>query len=193
MSYDLMVFKADAAPATRADFMAWYEQQTQWTEDHSYDDPAVTSNALRAWFMDMINSFPALNGPFATDAEHDRVTDYCIGKEVIYVAFSWSVAELAYEEMKRKAETHHVGFFDASATDGDILFPDGTGKNLPIDRLDNLSSIQQIKNSALPGQGDMDVKEIIYARVQSQLDKQFNANGQSIPRRSWWKRLLGIQ
>jgi len=64
MSYDLMVFRKEAAPNTRAEFMKWYDRQTKWTEEHSYDDPANTSTDLRNWFMEMIQTFPAKNGPF---------------------------------------------------------------------------------------------------------------------------------
>ncbi len=30
MSYDLMVFEKSKAPATKKNFMSWYEKQTQW-------------------------------------------------------------------------------------------------------------------------------------------------------------------
>lgn len=30
MSYDLMVFEKTKAPATKKEFMAWYEKQTEW-------------------------------------------------------------------------------------------------------------------------------------------------------------------
>lgn len=136
MSYDLMVFNKDAAPRTKAAFMEWYQQQTEWTEDHSYDDPANTSPALRNWFMDMIQAFPAMNGPFASEDVDDtpHVSDYSIGRDVIYVAFAWSLAAPAYERMRALAEKHQVGFFDASGDNGDILFPE-QGTFIRIDRL----------------------------------------------------------
>jgi hypothetical protein len=168
MSYDLMVFKPESAPRTRPEFMVWYSNQTKWTEGHSYNDPVVTSAELQNWFKEMIQTFPAMNGPFAVDdPDNAFVTDYCIGKEVIYVTFAWSIAEKACPVMKELAEKHKVGFFDASATDGDILFPDGNGKNQPIDKPGNLSSIQQIKNSAAPGQEDKSVREILYSKLKS--------------------------
>lgn len=33
MSYDLMVFEKTKAPAAKKDFMAWYEKQTEWSEE----------------------------------------------------------------------------------------------------------------------------------------------------------------
>ena len=43
MSYDLMVFDPEAAPVDRHAFMEWYEAQAEWSEDHSYDDPSVST------------------------------------------------------------------------------------------------------------------------------------------------------
>ena len=40
-----MVFAPDAAPSKRPAFLDWYEEQTQWTENHGYDAPAVATPA----------------------------------------------------------------------------------------------------------------------------------------------------
>lgn len=42
MSYDLMVFRQESAPKNEKAFMDWYNRQTEWTENHSYDDPENT-------------------------------------------------------------------------------------------------------------------------------------------------------
>jgi hypothetical protein len=193
MSYDLMVFSPDIAPRTRPEFINWYHEETKWAEGHSYNDPIVTSDNLKSWFMEMIKTFPAMNGPYAVDdPDDDCITDYCIGKDVIYVTFAWSIAEKAYPIMKEVAEKHKVGFFDASANDGDILFPDNNGKNLPIDRPGNLSSIQQIKNSAAPGQENKSVKEILYSKVILQIKQSIHNNQtKTESKRGWWQRLFG--
>jgi hypothetical protein len=196
MSYDLMVFRPDSAPRTRTEFMNWYHDQTKWGEGHSYNDPIVTSDDLRNWFMEMTKTFPAMNGPYAVDdPDNEFVTDYCIGKDVIYVTFAWSIAEKAYEVMKNIADKHKVGFFDASANDGDILFPDNNGKNKPIDRPNNLSSIQQIKNSATAGQENKSVQEILYNKLNLQtLTVKTSANS-TLPKagRKWWQKLFGFK
>lgn len=128
-----MVFRKEAAPKTRSDFMKWYQEQTEWTEEHSYDDPTNTSTELRNWFMELTHTFPAMNGPFASDDDDNLyVSDYSIGKDIIYVAFAWSLAEQAYTTMLKLAEKHDVGFFDVSSDNGDILFPDN-GKLKAID------------------------------------------------------------
>ena len=194
MSYDLMVFNPDAAPRNRPDFMNWYQNQTKWAEGHSYNDPIVTSGDLRNWFMEMIKTFPAMNGPYAIiDLDDDIATDYCIGKDVIYVTFAWSVAEKAYEVMKANAEKYEVGFFDASGDKGDILIPDGSGKNQPIDRPGNLSSIQEIRNAALPGQEHKSVKEILYSKLNLEPVPEENTSGNirnKGRKPAWWQRFF---
>lgn len=128
MSYDLMVFNPNKAPKDKSDFMNWYESQTEWEEDHDYDDPEVSSEELKNWFLEMIEAFPAMNGPFASDNVDDpKVTDYTVGMDVIYAAFAWSEAENAYLKMTELAEKNNVGFFDASGS-GDIFFPNESGK-----------------------------------------------------------------
>jgi hypothetical protein len=124
MSYDLMVFEPTVAPRERSDFLRWYEQQTQWSEGHGYNDLTVTSSSLRAWFMEMIGAFPPMNGPLASDdVDNPKVTDYSIGKDVIYACFAWSQVDPAFASMASLAKKHNVGFFDVSADQGAIVFP----------------------------------------------------------------------
>ncbi len=137
MSYDLMVFKQESAPKTRTAFMKWYHDQTEWTEKHNYNDPANTSAELSNWFMEMIKTFPAMNGPFASeDDDNPNLSDYSIGNDIIYVAFAWSVAEQAYKTMISSAAKYRVGFFNVSSDNGEILFPD-SGELRPIDSSQN--------------------------------------------------------
>lgn len=134
MSYDLMVFKKEAAPKYRTDFMKWYDHQTTWTENHGYDDPKNTALELSNWYIEMIKTFPDMNGNDIEDEDLEGAyeSDYCIGKDVIYVAFAWSVAEEAYNKMNELAAKHGVGFFDVSSEEGAILFPEN-GKLVSID------------------------------------------------------------
>jgi hypothetical protein len=138
-----MVFRKEAVPKTRIDFMKWYQDQTEWTEEHSYDDPANTSAELRNWFMEMIKTFPAMNGPFAReDIDNSNVSDYCIGRDIIYVAFTWSVAEQAFKTMIELAEKYSVGFFDVSSDNGNILIPEN-GKLKAIDNPSKIKSVNK--------------------------------------------------
>ena len=128
MSYDLMVFDAAAAPQDRPGFKKWYEKQTDWDEGHSYDDPSVCSDRLRAWFLDMIALFPPMNGPHASeDFDDPKVTDYSVGSRAIYAAFAWSEASSARATTLELAQKHRVGFFDVSSKDGGIWQPTRSG------------------------------------------------------------------
>ena len=132
MSYDLMVFDPATAPSSRPEFLSWYRQQIEWSEGHSYDDPAVTTPELRHWYQAMIADFPPMNGPDRSDDENDlRVSDYTVGRFVIYAGFAWSQAESAYETARRIAEMTGVGFFDASADNAEIWLPDGKAAAKP--------------------------------------------------------------
>lgn len=130
MSYDLLVFAPRAAPADRGAFLEWWEAQSEWAEGHSYDDPEVSTPELRSWFFEMIKSFPPMNGPFAAEElppDDSAVTDYSIGKHVIYAAFAWSEAEVAYEKVFSLAGKHGVGVLDASSDTAAVWLPDGKG------------------------------------------------------------------
>ncbi|MNI26015.1 hypothetical protein D3C73_796970 [compost metagenome] len=70
-----------------------------------------------------------MNGPYALsedalDAlgeEENKVSDYSIGRDVIYIGFAWSCADDAYQAVRRLSQKHGVGFFDASGN-GRYLF-----------------------------------------------------------------------
>jgi len=114
-----MVFEKEAAPKEKTAFLQWYEVQTEWIEEHGYDDLAVTSSSLRNWFTEMIDTFPPLNcpqnGPLVeADLDDERAADYTIGCNIMYVCFSWSQTALAHETAASLAAKHGLGFFDAS-------------------------------------------------------------------------------
>lgn len=124
MSYDLMVFEASVAPESRKEFMAWYSEQTQWSESHDYQDPMISSPTLQNWFQEMTQHFPAMDSSFASDdVDNLKIADYCIGKDIIYCTFPWPVAEEAFTLMRKLSIKHQVGFFNVSAYNGEILFP----------------------------------------------------------------------
>ena len=128
MSYDLMVFNPDAAPRDRAEFISWYREQAKWGEEHSYNDPKVCSQTLRAWFLEIIEEYPAMNGPYRVEiSDNPRLTDYCIGQSVIYSAFAWSQSRGAYRKVFELARKHGVGFYDVSSPEGQVWVPDSKG------------------------------------------------------------------
>lgn len=120
MSYDLMVYNREKAPETKEEFLKWYEEQTKWEEDHDYNSISVTTPELQGWFMEMIKNFPPMNGEFALDDEEVseneelemHLTDYSIGRDVIYASFGWSVSKQAGDVAKKLAMVYDVGFFN---------------------------------------------------------------------------------
>ena len=136
MSYDLMVFETESAPSDHAEFMAWYSRQTKWSEGHDYNDPALTSERLQAWFNDIIRIFPPMHGRYLEEpSKGDEVSssDYAIGVDFIYASFAWSNSEVAYMTVARLAEKHHLGLFNASSSGEEVWVPTESGMVLAHD------------------------------------------------------------
>jgi hypothetical protein len=121
-----MVFEPESAPNSRDEFLEWYAAQTQWKEDHSYNDPIVSSARLQSWLADMFSSYPPMNGPSAPPElpdDESMLADYSIGEQIVYVGFAWSKAQAAFEDVFRLAAKHHLGLFNASSEDSEIWLP----------------------------------------------------------------------
>lgn len=138
MSYDLVLFERTKEIDSYEAFLCWLEIQTGWGEERDYNDVIGTAPQLVEGFMKLKKQFPPLNGPHRLsdeeafgDVETERhLTDYAIGHEIIYASFGWSVAEEAYQETKRVAETCQLGFFDSQS--GDFSCP-----GVPVVKLRN--------------------------------------------------------
>jgi hypothetical protein len=129
MSYDILVFDPAYAPRERGAFRQWWDAQADWSEPHPYNDPAFTTPSLRAWFMEMIERFPALNGPYASPRDR-RAADYCIGYHLVYVAI-WVDKQATHERAHELAGKHRLGLYEASSPDGEIWLP-GAGDELVL-------------------------------------------------------------
>jgi len=124
-----MVFAPDAAPrggpTSRPAFLDWYDAQTEWGEDHDYDDPAVATPALQAFYADLATAFPPV---LADETEPESGTDYTIGRALIYMAFlDWDKIDAAWESVYRLAARHELGFFDVSSDLAEVWLPDRKG------------------------------------------------------------------
>ena len=133
MTYDLAIFNPETSPKEPTEFKNWYLKQGEWTEPHDYDDPSVCTKAMRAWYLEMTNSFPDLNtvddSVTATEDFDLRqyMADYSIGSQIIYVAFQWSKQKEAYDSCLKLAKKHGVVFFDVSAEIAGVYFPTNDG------------------------------------------------------------------
>jgi hypothetical protein len=125
MSFDLMVFAPEAAPARRPAFLDWYEEQTAWLEDHGGIDPAAAAPALRAFYAGLAAEFPPAP---ADDPDPASGTEYIIGRALIYMSFlDWDKIDAAWEAVHRLAARHELGFFDVSSDLGEVWLPDRKG------------------------------------------------------------------
>lgn len=118
MGYNLMIFEPSAAPTERGPFLAWYEQQVDWNDTDDYDDYEATTPRLRAFFLDMVATHPPISGPLAADEPDDsdiRLTDYSIGRDIIYFGGSWKNADNALALALQLAEKHGLGVFDTTS------------------------------------------------------------------------------
>jgi hypothetical protein len=137
MSYDLMVFEPGAVPQGHTEFVDWYARQIKWGEHHGYDDPALGSEHLRAWFEDIIRIFPPMNRTATSvqlPEDEASSTDYAIGADFIYASFAWSKAEPAYMTVARLAEKHQLGLFNASSSGEEVWVPQDGRMTLAHDK-----------------------------------------------------------
>ena len=123
MSLELMVFVPDSAPTDPDDFFDWFDEQTEWDEDHSYRDAKVAAPPLQAWFKAVSAKFPVLGVKRQT--EYD--TEYSIGREMIHAVFPRGSDEAVRELVFDQASIHRLGVFEASSEDGAIWWPDARG------------------------------------------------------------------
>lgn len=130
MSYDILVFDPSHVPSGRKAFLDWWDAQGDWSsEPHPHDDPGFTTPRLRAWFMEMIERHPPLNGPYAV-SRHRRAADYCIGRFLIYIAISID-KQATHERAFELAGKHGLGLYEPSSPKGEIWLP-GTGATLVL-------------------------------------------------------------
>lgn len=124
MSFDLMVFAPESAPAKRPAFLDWYEAQTEWGDDHGYDNPALATPALQAFLADLASEFPAA----PDDSDEETGTEYTIGRDLVYLSFlDWDKIDRAHEVVFSLAGKHRLGFFDVSSDLAEVWLPDNKG------------------------------------------------------------------
>ena len=154
MSYDLAVFDKKKAPVHLAEFLKWYEKQTEWEGDYDYNDISHASVNLQRFFEEVKQIFPPMNGEFAPDDQElednpdleERLCDYCIGEDMIYLSFAYSMSGRAYDIIKRAAVFSDVGFFAPGEEEGPVCFDSRypmilEGEWFPPQRVSDFNSI----------------------------------------------------
>jgi hypothetical protein len=126
MSFDLIIFDPENAPRQKPAFVQWLKAHEE-DEGPQYDHPDACSARLRGWFLDVIEEFPPMNGPWAAeDYDNPCVTEYSVSKYVICARIAWSQAESAYTKMRDLSDKHGVGFYNLSSDAEEPLFPGRT-------------------------------------------------------------------
>lgn len=95
MSFDLVVFHADAAPKDEAGFLQWYRSQASGA-------PSPARPELRAWSRDMEDR----GGPFDAHATYDMV----------YAAFARDMATEIFHLGFELAGHHAIGLYDPQSS-----------------------------------------------------------------------------
>ncbi|CAL8973761.1 hypothetical protein CELL_01613 [Cellulomonas sp. T2.31MG-18] len=112
MSYDILAF--DPGATADDDFEAWWDEQAQWPEGHGYNSPSVSTPALQAFYRDVAAKYPPMNGPDAPQLDdldeplESRLTDYSFGRDLIYGAGSWRLADELTADWERIAREHGI-------------------------------------------------------------------------------------
>ena len=134
IDFYVLAFDIGVAPNNRKEFLEWKEQQMEWKEEHDYNNINISSNNLKNWYMDIINKFPPIiedlenyDEEFEKNENNEYLTEYSIGKNIIYSIFNWRKAEEAFELIKILSEKHKIGFLiiEAYLEINEIYFPNG--------------------------------------------------------------------
>lgn len=131
MSYDIVVFVADANLKRSSDFIKWYEVQAAQVDDKFYDDGSIANISLQRWFEEMRLLFPPMNGSHTIDIstiDESTLADYEIRELLIYAAFAWSQADLAFQYCFQLAEKCALGMFNVSSDKAEIWVPNKQSK-----------------------------------------------------------------
>ena len=122
MSYDILVFTPSAVSDDA--LSAWLTEQVEGVDGDSCD-PAVTTPALRAFYEDMHQIFPPVNGPDRVDEEvlgDLPATDYSFGPNHVYVSVSWDGAARAVATAETIDMRHAVAVSRVSEA-GSVMRP----------------------------------------------------------------------
>lgn len=122
MGYEITVFDVAKAPKKRNEFLKWYE--TLWNAE-DYSNINLCSQNLKDWLYEIIETFPAAEGPFNENEPDD--TFYYVGDGFVCGNFPCEPIDKfikAYNLSAKLAEKYGLGLFEAGKEDGLIIMPD---------------------------------------------------------------------
>lgn len=133
MSFDIMIIDPTTVPTTHSEFMAWYEETTEWNSERDYSTTDGSTDAIAAFYNAITQYFPVLNAAEDLDDDDeddedefddDAAADYTIGDDFIYIGFGYEVAEDAAQRCRDLAKTNNLALVDVSGT-STIYMPNG--------------------------------------------------------------------
>ena len=131
MSFDFMVFDADAAPTNGQSFKAWFE--TELELEPSYNCAVPEKDAFRHWYEQMREIFTPFNGPDdvplpdqAPKARLLRTCEYSFRPHSAYLSFRHGAKDMARAVSSTLAREFALGYYHVSVAHGQAVFPDGT-------------------------------------------------------------------
>lgn len=120
MSFDLFIFEKREELKTSLDVYAYLEDFTEYMEKKDYNSLEGCSACICSWAKKMFEKFPPMNEVYglnleiaeAKEAAEEYLTDYSLGKNGVYCAFSYSVADEALAYIKSLADEYGVGIYN---------------------------------------------------------------------------------
>jgi len=125
MSFDLFVFEKREEIKTSLDVFAYLEEFTEYKENKDYESLEGCSRVIACWAKKMFEKFPPISGEYAlpdeiayaTEDSENYLTDYSLGKNGVYCAFSYNVEDEALEFVKSIADEYGVGIYNPQSSD----------------------------------------------------------------------------
>ena len=125
MSFDLFVFEKREEIKTSLDVFAYQEEFTEYKENKDYESLDGCSDVISCWTKKMFEKFPPISGKYAlpdeiayaTEDSENHLTDYSLGKNGVYCAFSYNVEDEALEFVKSIADEYGVGIYNLQSND----------------------------------------------------------------------------
>ncbi len=124
MSFNLFVFERRENLKTSVEICSYMEEFTEYKEDKDYNSLEDSSEIIVNWSKKMFEKFPPLNGEYAPSEEQfhlkeieTHLTDYSIGKNAVFCAFGWDVAEEALEDIIAMADEYKAGVYDLQSNE----------------------------------------------------------------------------
>lgn len=126
MTYDVLVFAPEAAPASRRKFLRWYG--LEGNEENAASGLSSMDLRLQSWYVKMVKFFPPRRGPLAAPSSFKGegfLSNYVLRRNSIYTSFDSSKMEEAVSRCMTLAQECGLGIYLVGEKEFMLLFPKG--------------------------------------------------------------------